>query len=187
MKSDLNKFPLPVDSAILKIRTGKDVNGDEAENIQDYLKTHVHNIDIVKLKAIYSILIECMSNTNEYAGETMGEKHWWTMALHDKESDKVLFAFVDNGVGIPSTVKKKWFDNSSDSELLQKAAMGIYQMSGSKEKTRNKGLPQIRKYCKARFIQNLVIISNKGYYSVDNDIKNLDTFFTGTMIAWEFV
>ena len=186
VNSDLNKFQLPADSAILKIKTGKYVNGDEAENIQKYLENHVHNIDSVKLKAIYSILIECMSNTNEYAGDTMGEKHWWTMALHDKESDKVLFAFVDNGVGIPATVKKKWLDKSSDSELLKKAAMGIYQMSGSKEKTRNKGLPQIRKYNEDGFIHNLVIISNRGYYSVENDITELERVFTGTMIAWEF-
>lgn len=187
VKSNLNNFQIPENTSILKIKTGRDVNGDEAENVQSYLKTHVHNINTVKLKAIYGILIECMSNTNEYAGESMGEKHWWTMALHDKKSDKVLFAFVDNGVGIPYTVKKKWFFKSSDSELLKKAAQGFYQMSGSKEKTRNKGLPQIRKYDEDGFIQNLVIVSNRGYYSVKNDIEELDSFFTGTLIAWEFV
>ena len=186
VKSDFNKFQLPQASTILKIKTGKKVSGDEAANIQEYLKKHVHYIDDAKLKAIYSILIECMSNTNEYAGNEMGDKHWWTMALHDKKTDKVLFAFVDNGVGIPSTVKRKWFDYSSDSELIKKAAAGIYQMSGSKTKTRNKGLPQIRKYNEDGFIQNLVIISNNGYYSVKDDTKELSNFFTGTMIAWEF-
>lgn len=186
VKSDLNKFQLPPDSSILKIKTGKDVNGNEAESIQKYLQSHVHNINKAKLKAIYSILIECMSNTNEYAGHDIGTKHWWTMALHNKETDKVLFAFVDNGVGIPKTVKTKWFDSSSDSELLKKAASGVYQMSGSKEKSRNKGLPQIRKYNEDGFIQNLVIISNNGYYSVKDDTKELSDFFTGTMIAWEF-
>lgn len=186
VKSDLNKFMLPADSSILKIKTGKHVNGDEAENIQEYLKTHVHNISPVRLKAIYGILVECMSNTNEYAGGDIGEKYWWTMALHDKESDKVLFAFVDNGVGIPKTVKTKWYDNSSDSELLRKAALGIYQMSGSKAKTRNKGLPQIRKYNDDGFIQNLVIVSNHGYYSAEDGTKDLEKIFTGTLIAWEF-
>ena len=186
VKSDLNKFQLPPDSSILKIKIGKNVSGDEAESIQKYLHSHVHNIDNAKLKAIYSILIECMSNTNEYAGQDIGAKHWWTMALHDKTTEKVLFAFVDNGVGIPKTVKTKWLDSSSDSELLKKAASGVYQMSGSKEKSRNKGLPQIRKYNEDGFIQNLVIISNNGYYSVKDDTKELNDFFTGTMIAWEF-
>lgn len=187
VKSDLKRFQIPINSDILKIKNGKDVNGKEAENIQNYLKEHVHNISNEKLKAIYSILIECMSNTNEYAGETMGAKYWWTMALHDRESDKVLFAFVDNGVGIPTTVRKKLFDKSTDSELLKRAAKGIYQMSGSKKITRNKGLPQIRKYNEDGFIEHLVIVSNNGYYSVENDIKNLDKYFKGTMIAWEFV
>lgn len=186
VKSDLKSFQVPINSNILKIRNGKDVDGKEAENIQNYLRKHVHNISNEKLKAIYSILIECMSNTNEYAGETMGAKYWWTMALHDRASDKVLFAFVDNGVGIPTTVRKKLFDKSSDAELLKKAVQGSYQMSGSKKKTRNKGLPQIRKYNEDGFIQHLVLVSNTGYYSVEKDIKNLDNRFTGTMIAWEF-
>ena len=186
VNSNLDRFQLPQDSSILRIKTGKNVDGDEAANIQNFLKEHVHNIDKVKLMAIYGILVECMSNTNEYAGKTMGSKHWWTMALHNKETGKVLFAFVDNGVGIPSTVRKKWFDNSSDAKLLEKAAMGTYQMSGSHEKTRNKGLPQIRKYNEDGSIQNLVIVSNKGYYSVEHGIKDLEKLFAGTMIAWEF-
>lgn len=187
VNSDIKDYQIPNDSKILKIKTGRNVNGYEAENIQNYLSKHVKHIDKVKLRAIYGILIECMSNTNEYAGSTMGEKSWWTMALHDEETNKVLFAFVDNGVGIPSTVRKKWYDNTSDAELLEKAAKGIYQMSGSKSKTRNKGLPQIRKYNEDGFIKNLVIVSNKGYYSADNGSHQLNNLFTGTMIAWEFV
>ena len=189
VNSPLNKFAIPADSNILKIKTGKNVNGDEAANIQNYLKEHLNNITTWKLQAIYSILIECMSNTNEYAAgsKVTGEKYWWIMALYDVVSGKVLFAFVDNGVGIPSTVKRNFFDNSSDAELLKKAAMGRYQMSGSKNKARNRGLPQIRKFNESGLIQNLVIISNNGYYSVNDDMKILNEKFTGTLLAWEFI
>lgn len=189
VSSPLNNFTIPADSSILKIKTGKNVNGEDAANIQNYLKEHVHNISSSKLQAIYGILVECMSNTNEYASATknIGEKYWWTMALHDKKTDKVLFAFVDNGVGIPATVKKNFFDFSSDEELLRKATLGKYQMSGSKNKTRNRGLPQIRKYNEKGLIQNLVIVSNKGYYSINTGAMELEKKFTGTLIAWEFI
>ena len=187
VNSGLKKLKTPETQNILKIRSGKNVDGTEVENIQNYLQEHVHNIKEEQLRALYSILIECMSNTNEYAGKEIGDKYWWTMALHDNKSDKVLFAFVDNGVGIPSTVKKNWMDSSTDAEILKKAASGKYQMSGSKKKTRNKGLPQIRAYHDNGLIQHLAIVSNHGYYSADNDTKIIEIPFTGTLIAWEFV
>jgi hypothetical protein len=35
-------------------------------------------------------------------------------------------------------------------------------------------------------IQNLVIVSNKGYYSVEHGIKDLEKLFADTIIAWKF-
>lgn len=188
VNSSFNKFQLPVDSSMLKIKSGTKVDGEEAENIQKYLKKHVHDINSKTLKAIYGILIECMSNTNEYAGKAMGEKHWWTMTLHEGESEKVMFAFVDNGVGIPATVKKRFPDIlSNDATVLEKTMQGSYQMSGSKKKTRNKGLPQIRRYSEEKLIRNLVLVSNKGYYSLERGTKQLEKRFIGTLLTWEFV
>ncbi|WP_315601655.1 hypothetical protein [Treponema socranskii] len=187
VQSGIDISKIPENKNILKIKRGKKVNGDDVQDIQYYLRMHVHGIKDDWLKVLYGILIECMSNTNEYAGKEFGSKTWWTMALHDRKTDKVLFAFVDDGLGIPETVRKKWFDKSSDAELLQKAVSGKYQMSGSNKKMRNKGLPQIRRYNIEGLIQNLVFVSNNGYYSVEDDkIKKLGDRFTGTMIAWEF-
>ena len=173
---------------ILKIKTGTKVDGNEVEQIQKYLKKLIPTMTSQHLEALYAILIECMSNTNEYAGSKSEEKQWWTMALYDENTKKIFFAFTDNGVGIPATVRKRFIIDQfiSDADTIKKAVSGECEMSGSGEKTRNKGLPQIKTFYEQKLIDNLVFVSNNGYYKVGEYPKKIKKKFTGTMIAWEF-
>lgn len=74
---------------------------------------------------------------------------------------------------------------SSDETLLREAVDGNNM---SKEGVfRNRGLPQIKKQFTEGDIENLVFVSNKGYYSLkENSAKHLNHKFIGTLISWEF-
>ena len=66
--------------------------------------------------------------------------------------------------------------------------MGNYNKSQTGQENRNQGLPQIKKYCDIGLIDNLVIVSNYGYYNAKkNSKRTLKEPFIGTIISWEFV
>lgn len=188
VNSKIGKTQIPRNENILKIKSGTQVDGSEVEQIQNYLRKLIPTMTTQHLEALYAILIECMSNTNEYAGSESEKKKWWTMALYDEKTKKVFFAFADNGVGIPATVRKRFIIDqfTSDADTIKKAVSGECKMSGSGEKTRNQGLPQIKSFYEQNLIDNLVFVSNNGYYKVGEDSKKIKKKFTGTMIAWEF-
>lgn len=189
VNSNIDTTEIPRNANILTIKSGTQVDGNEGAHIRNYLKERIPTMTTDHLTALYAILIECMSNTNEYASRESEKKKWWTMALYDEKSKKVFFAFADNGVGIPATVRKRFIIDkfSSDADTIRRAVSGEYKISGSREKTRNKGLPQIKSFYEQTLIANLVFVSNNGYYKVGQMPEKLKKKFTGTMIAWEFL
>lgn len=183
VKSNYQNFSFNDD--IVAVKKGKKADGDVAEEIRNFMQSKI-KVTNQQLCALYAAIIECMSNTNYHAGRTQGTTYWWTMALYDDSESKVYVSFVDNGLGIPTTVKKK-FKNimNSDETLLREAVDGNNM---SKEGVfRNKGLPQIKKQFTEGDIENLVFVSNNGYYSLkENSAEYLNHKFIGTLISWEF-
>ena len=186
VSSQYNNERTPQNIDIMQIIKGNNVDGNNVESFTSFIKKHIPKIPNLKLKALYTVLIESMCNTHEYASKNKGEKNWWTMALHDSKTDKNLFTFADNGLGIPATVRKRYnFISKNDAEILELAVSGLYKMSGSKIKTRNRGLPQMKQLNDKDLINNLVFVSNNGYYSINDGQQKLNKKFTGTLITWE--
>lgn len=57
---------------------------------------------------LYRTLIEAMTNTHNHAdSDSEGVQKWWLLVEHHPDSKKVLFSFVDNGVGILDSINKR--------------------------------------------------------------------------------
>lgn len=189
VKSKIDTSKISYSDNILQIQYGKNTDGQSAAKLKKFVADHFKKYTPQQLRALYTILVECMSNTNKHADNIQGKKTWWTMAVYNEVDNKMSFAFVDNGQGIPITVKRNFKDfTDSDAELIEKACNGGYNKSQTGQKNRNKGLPQIKSFCDMGIIKNLIFVSNTGYYSVSNKQKvRLQKQFKGTIIYWEFI
>ncbi len=184
------------DSRFIQIKSGESVNLKEASKICDFAKSA--GIIDVKCKKIYTILAELMQNTCNYAytKEDVFEHNWYVYA--EDSGDTVKFVFLDTGNGIPTTVRKNFieilsrmiFPINEDSKLILSALEGAFRTQ-TKEEHRGKGLPQIYDYYKIGFIENLKIISGKGYCVFNentyakNRIFDLSSEFQGSLFSWD--
>lgn len=152
---------------------------------------------------VQNTFTELMANTYKHAsGGVEGEHHWWVSMTKDYEHKKVVFGFVDYGVGIFRSLKNKSPDDKlygGLQKLLQKfpladnnAKMMKLILEGELHKTatlqsnRGRGLPYIHSCQKDNSIDSLVIISNNVYADVKNgEYKLLDNEFIGTFVTWE--
>ncbi|KIM08769.1 MAG: hypothetical protein KU29_03320 [Sulfurovum sp. FS06-10] len=179
--------------SILKIVTGTNTNPIVAREVIDFALSSLKDAHSSMSRSSYKNIIEAMSNTNNHAYEkNQNIKKWYLMALYDEKSNKVSFAFSDNGHGIIATVKKRnheKFGMASHTTILESALKGsIYNRSQTNLEERGKGLPSINSSFKRGHTDNLVIIANKAYYNVKNDEKiRLKHSFKGTLISWDFI
>lgn len=135
---------------------------------------------------LYNMLIELMANTFQHAYEEKSSliNHWYIFAKY--EEGKVKFIFLDTGSGIPQTIAKKFFENiiKTDNECILSALRGEFRTK-TKLVNRGKGLPRINSYYKDKMIDNLIIISGRGYCFLDNNIYELQNSLNGTLFYWE--
>ncbi|MGR3219044.1 MAG: hypothetical protein ACUZ8H_04405 [Candidatus Anammoxibacter sp.] len=120
-------------------------------------------------------------------------KKWYLMLIYDKQNRIVKFVFLDNGVGIPNTIKKRFYEQIPiftkmfhDNALIHSALKGEGRTS-TKQSHRGKGLPKIyRCATEKKEIKKLVIVSNYGYLDLSNqDYYDLKSKFNGTLYSWE--
>lgn len=167
------------------------VDGKFAEKVIDFSVQCLNTTKSLITKKIYAILIACMANTREHA-YTVDDynRRWWATALYDENNKKVNFTFLDNGMGIPETVKKNvWekFLRESDNKLITSALRGELR-TRTGDPWRGKGLPSINEYYQKGIIKNLVIISNRGYVNHENqEERDLNDIFHGTLLSWDFI
>jgi hypothetical protein len=186
----------PDDSDILSVKSGQLVRGRVAKEVIDFSKAQLGKTSDASTRSMYATLIECMVNTGHHAYEKRFVNwKWWLMALPTTDKKRVHFAFLDNGRGIPTTVRKNFAervsylfgDRTMDSELIFSALEGKYR-SRMKNRWRGKGLPKIFSYSSKDIIENLQIVSNHGYVDCQrNQLKELSDKFHGTLLYWEFV
>jgi hypothetical protein len=146
--------------------------------------------------------IELMQNTNNHASiGKSGEKHWWISVQHVQDERRVVFCFVDFGVGVFQSLA-----NKPASNVFHKALEKVKQMfrvtrneevlklifEGELHKTvtgyyyRGKGLPGIYSVLQKNGISNLAMITNDVYFNSKEGIfRKLNTSFSGTFISWE--
>lgn len=197
-----NPVKIKNDPNVYSIQSNNLVMANKAAEVKNFAKKRLNNSNQRDARSIYKNLIECMANTRNHAYLTNSlYTKWWLMASYNDEQKKVHFTFVDNGQGIPTTVKKRGmeivrekFGNTPiiklrDSELINSALKGEFR-SKTGYRYRGKGLPRIHEEATTTEgkIKNLIIISKKGYINCTTGvIKELNKKFYGTLLSWDFV
>lgn len=187
-------------SDIYAIQSSGNVDPIIAKEIIDFAKSHLNDTTNLNSKGLYATLIECMANTFNHAYNKNNLKSlakWWVMASYDAVKDKVVFSFVDNGFGIPHTLRKNYLEKirqylplfeNMDSQLVLSSLNGDFRTK-TKLKHRGKGLPRIYRSAQHDEIQNLTIISKKAYVTAKPGKLHSDEMmntFHGTLLTWTF-
>jgi anti-sigma regulatory factor (Ser/Thr protein kinase) len=173
---------------VLSIRNGNIIDPEEAAAVVRFVRDKLNITERSITRAVYATIMEAMNNVREHAYTGKRNQGWWLMALPEKDTDIIHFSFVDNGRGIPVTLRKKITEHviSKDCALIRSAVMenrsetGIYY--------RGNGLPKLKKLVDNKMIKNLHIISRRGYYYIDeNMVYTLPYRYYGTIIFWDFI
>ncbi|TXJ12785.1 ATP-binding protein [Brachyspira aalborgi] len=150
-------------------------------------------------KFLYNIIIELMTNTKSHA---YGNSHftinsWYLYA--ECIDDKMYITFIDTGLGIPDTILKKVLENlkdkytkiNRDAQYMLSALKGDFR-TRTREKNRNKGLPEIFNYYKDNKIENLKIVSCYGKidthrqcYDINEYAIGINSYLYGTVFYLE--
>lgn len=176
-----------------KMVEGSEVEAELISNIISNIEKKGYNISLNSKKALYSILLELMDNTQQHAYRNKKENWYFYLECFD---NKIKFIFLDNGDGITETIRKQNFEFYfaskklalselySDSVVLKMALAGNYNVSSTREKNRNKGLPNIYSRFLENEIHNLKIISRRATHNLNNNI-DLENDLKGTLFYWE--
>ncbi|TCJ12179.1 hypothetical protein EPD60_16680 [Flaviaesturariibacter flavus] len=174
---------LQMDAAIETVRAMETVFGKRAYN-----------------RPIQTALIEMMANSVNHAfpaGDDqistylelfLEEKPWYLSVFHDPEGKKVFFSFVDNGVGIINTIRRRFgqlvADQVDDTRILHKAFSGEYR-SRTQQAERGKGLVSIREVSTKRSVRQLKVVTNNHLYDFETGSgTKLANSFEGTVYFW---
>lgn len=151
---------------------------------------------------IQNTFTELMANTYKHASDKEGGHHWWMSMTKDEAEHKVVFGFVDYGIGIFRSLEKKkpgdklysgWqylktlFGKEQPYHIIMKQILeGKLHKTVTKQTNRGKGLPSIYTNLTRNEIDSLVIITNNVYADAKNDnYRLLKNEFIGTFVKWE--
>ncbi len=176
-------------------RTGNHTIGTVAKELVQHYMPELKVAEESK-KALYPAIIECMDNVMKHAYPLAdkGKYHfnrWWLLGFRDPQTHEVFFCFFDQGYGIPKTIRVRVKDklgplSQSDSELIVKAVVeGHY--SSTKDPTRGRGLPTLKRFIDAAKAGELMIVSHKSrciFSKAGTTEYNYETRFDGTLIIW---
>jgi hypothetical protein len=181
---------------VLSIKSDKIVDGAIAHSVINFSTEKLNRKNNGGSRSIYGTLIETMANTRNHAyGVNRNDKKWWLISCYDEENKRVNFTFMDNGIGIPFTLRKNFkekfidpfINKQNDGKLILSALKGEFR-TRTKKHYRGTGLPKILNYSKEKQIENLIIISNKGYVECNSEQSiELSRKFYGTLLSWDFV
>ncbi|MFA6969209.1 MAG: hypothetical protein WC217_01255 [Candidatus Paceibacterota bacterium] len=149
-------------------------------------------------EALYEILIECMSNTNNHADLSSAGKCKWWIYVYSNPNEKVSsYSFVDVGVGIfkSAVIQDKIKQRLKGTVLYPNIKLVPELLSGKLQSRidkdnalRGKGIPQIIDHSKSPRFRSFYIITN----DVRIDLKTgtseqLNHNLNGTFLHWELV
>lgn len=147
-------------------------------------------VDRTKVLFIRETVNEFMDNTMGHAYEknTIFDPCWYLFVKCD--TDKAVFTFLDNGLGIPYTVKKTLieilkdkFYKRNDGYYIKSALDGEFRSETGKS-NRGKGLPEVYNNVIEHNIKKFSIISNNGIFKENTAYESRECFF-GTLIYFE--
>lgn len=176
----------------IQIREGQNVSVKIAKEVCDFTV----NAAGCGKNAIYTVLVELMANAWNHAydsKENVVRMDKWYIFVEETE-EKVCYTFLDTGYGIPNTVYKKISERALDTlpilqntdlYYIKSALSGQSLRTQTRQENRGMGLPRINKLYLEGKIENLKIISGKGYYGDESIQKELNHGYKGTLAYWE--
>lgn len=195
MKTSAENIIQVDDNIQIKSGTGynyieNDQNKDIRQEIIDFScqKLNKNKKDI---NYLMTMLTEMITNIIDHAYQKQGLfKHQWYIFV-DNNIDKITYTFMDNGLGIPTTIRKSIIEKiietinaEAEYKYIETALSGVHKRSETGKRERGNGLPSIYEQYLNKKIENFVIISNKAYYS-ENKKYDLKEGLNGTVFYWE--
>lgn len=194
----LRKSEIKPSSDNIQIANGTKTDSELVGKICEYIHNNskLTRIDTIPL---YNLIVELMNNTVHHAygkdySSNYSKNSWYLFS--EKRQDSIVFVFLDTGLGIPSTVYKKWKEKINftiqDSFLIKSALEGE-ERTQTKLKNRGRGLPQILECCKSGLIDNAYVYSGKGYCTINKTDKDeikateMKNSIFGTLFSWEVI
>lgn len=144
-----------------------------------------------QINYLMTMLTELITNISDHAYQKEGlfEHNWYIFV--DNKKDKITYTFMDNGLGIPTTIRKNILDKiielidfEKEYKYIEAAVNGFVKKSATGLRERGNGLPSIYEQFKNHYIDNLIIISNKAYYS-EKFKYDMENNLFGTVFYWE--
>ncbi|NWK57571.1 ATP-binding protein [Verrucomicrobiaceae bacterium N1E253] len=181
-------------------RSGKKVTAKDVHILVNEFEEfyNMDHLSRVANKRLRSSLIELMDNAVSHAYERTGHQRWvegikwWMMGYKDLESGETYFALMDQGIGMPATLKGRFMDKGiliprNEEELVVTAFR--QSMSRTGKKNRGLGLPRLREFAEASDNGELFVQTHhvrcwfnrsRGIRSERSDIR-----LAGTLIVWK--
>ena len=140
----------------VKARSGVKISMDVVTELVDHFQRLV-GFSEVQAERLMVSLGELMNNVTQHAypeelqdGRRWGRKCWWLLGYTDESCRQVYFALLDQGVGLPMTLKPKWRDVDllliprSEAEMVMRAFSK--RRSRTNQEHRGRGLTTLRRY-----------------------------------------
>lgn len=189
------------DEYYIRFKAGDIASGEDAMKLQYLLNTLIETT-VPNPKGLQKGLTEAMTNSINHAypeefilHDPLKQKMWWMSASLNVKTRIMSIMFYDEGIGIPKSLPKTYPEYlksiggflNDDAQMIQ-AATRINRTS-TKQKTRGKGLKDIKDYITESSKGQLKIMSYRGEYNYKSDgsegIQNRKTALKGTLIQWE--
>jgi len=157
----------------------------------------------VRIRELYSVLIEMMANTNNHAGSSSSPRNWFMFInKHENDTHKaVSFVFADLGVGIYnslpvmqnlSTNPIPIFDDQKTNrrfkeifEITQRLMRGEIKSSTGKRE-RGKGIPLLSKIAKEGHFSDFKLWANDAYVDfAKNEQYLMHEHFSGSLFYFQ--
>lgn len=188
---------------IFPIHEGSSAEGPIVSDVINFVKRFIDFQDYAE--RFYGPIMECIINTGAHAySRNASYSKWWMIAIPNNNNQTIHFTVLDNGYGIPNTVRKNYAEiiirhfgklnylsTGIDNKLIVSGLVGEFRTRSGLDH-RGKGLPSIFDLTTIPYIDNLRIISSHGYVLTGSNLTILDSVnlrnkFHGTLISWDFI
>ena len=179
----------------LQHKTGNRTSGQTVKEVIQHFLPELMVPEESK-KVLYPALVECMDNVMKHAYHVRERDQpyyhrWWLLAYRDPATHELSFCFYDQGLGIPKTIRVRFQDrlgplSAKDSELIAKAVVEGH-FSSTRDPTRGRGLPTLKRFIDVARAGELMIVSHKSRCIFSRPLSensDFDKRFNGTLIIW---
>lgn len=142
-------------------------------------------------RKVYTVVTELCNNSVEHANRVEANKNWLLTVHPNREERKLECCFLDLGLGIFGTLRRKAGQKFEDQlrrkkqdEIILDTFKGKYD-SSTGDINRNKGLPTVYKIAMEGHINNLHLITNKTYLPFEIEGSTLSKEFNGTFYYFD--